>query len=78
MNAGAGYCWCDMCGYNAVLPAKYRAGVENDHPCPWCSHTTGALLCVGDKLEDHVIPNDPMMTWPDTGKYIRQGAEPER
>lgn len=63
-----GYCWCDMCGFNAKLPAKFRAEVEGSYDCPWCKKAGAviSLLCVGDELEEHVIPDDPMMTWPQT------------
>jgi hypothetical protein len=67
-----GYCWCEMCGYNAKLPAQYRAEVAADHPCPWCHGTTGALLCVEDQLAEHVIPDEPMMTWPQTDPHAQK------
>jgi hypothetical protein len=62
-----GYCYCDMCGYNAKVPARFRLEVEDDHPCPWCKkEDMPSLLCVEDELPDHVIPDEPMMTWPQT------------
>lgn len=67
-----GYCWCDMCGFNAKLPAKFRAEVEDlehggSYACPWCKEADSVgVLCVGDELDEHVIPDDPMMTWPQT------------
>jgi hypothetical protein len=65
-----GYCWCGMCGFNAILPAKYRAEVENEKACPWCAEANGfSILGVCDtlaELEDNVDLDEPMMIWPET------------
>ena len=69
-----GYCYCDMCGYNAKLPARFRREVEDDHACPWCEkEDMPSLLCVEDELPDHVIPDEPMMTWPQTDPHSPNG-----
>lgn len=65
-----GYCWCGMCGFNAILPAKYRAEVEAQKACPWCEKFNGfSILGVCDtreELEDEIAIDEPMMTWPET------------
>jgi hypothetical protein len=65
-----GFCYCGMCGYNAKLPAKHRAEVENQKACPWCEEVNYfSILGVCDsmeELEDNVTPDEPMMTWPET------------
>jgi hypothetical protein len=67
---GDGYCWCGMCGYNAILPAKYRAEVEAQKACPWCEEGgMFSILGVCDtlgELEDNVDLDEPMMIWPQT------------
>lgn len=62
-----GYCWCDMCGFNAKLPARFRAGVADEHACPVCQEAGAAsLLIVADQLPPDLAQDEPMMTWPAT------------
>jgi hypothetical protein len=67
-----GYCWCNMCGYNAHLEGKDRAKVESDEPCPVCKEAGDAsLLCVGDELDESVTADDPMLIWPETDPHTQ-------
>lgn len=63
-EAKDGFCWCDMCGYNAKVEASDRAVVDDQCPCPLCHESAGSFLSTGDELEPHVISDEPMMTWP--------------
>lgn len=59
-----GYCWCDMCGFNAKVKAKHRAQIEDEHHCPCCDEVgMMSVLSVADKLPNHVAPDSPMETF---------------
>jgi rubredoxin len=55
------YCYCDMCGFNAKLPAKYLQEVADQRLCPDCK---AAFLVVSNDLPEHVAEDESSGTWP--------------
>lgn len=60
------YCWCDMCGYNAIVDnPKDAAKIEGQAQCMDCAdENMFSFLEIGDELPEHIAEDDPMQTYP--------------
>lgn len=62
-----GYCWCFMCGYNAIVRSEHRANIEAQAECPCCKkEKMFSLLNFGDEIDTSINPDEPMPTYPAT------------
>lgn len=69
-SCSGGFCWCDMCGYNATLTARMLEEWDRDHEdpqaayhrCPDCHEMDmDSILKHGPHLPDHIAEDDPML-----------------